>query len=143
MPHEETRLLIRLSLLVMNQRIFRSATSEKCALAPYDPSPCLPFSTLAQLECLSTMPLSRSTSWKPNPYQTQSQSTMLMELQMRMDPLWRRSRSYSDTASTWRRHALQLQTSGNKPSSLDTCGLPITTQRSTGLARASACLNAP
>src|SRR5258707_6993999 len=60
-----------------------------------------------------------------------------------MDPLQRRSRSHSDMASTWRRHASQLQTSGDKPSSLDTCGLPITTWRSTGLARASACLNAP
>src|SRR5258706_5401759 len=49
----------------------------------YDLSPCLPFLTLAQLECSSTAPLSRSTSWKPSPYQTQSQSTMSMELQMR------------------------------------------------------------
>src|SRR5258708_5115492 len=62
---------------------------------------------------------------------------------MRMDPSQRRSRSYSDMASTWRRHALQLQTLGNKLSSLDTHGLPITTWRSTGLARASACLDAP
>src|SRR5258707_15273703 len=62
---------------------------------------------------------------------------------MRMDPLWRRLRSYSDMASTQRRHASQLQTSGDKPSSLDIHGLPITTWRSTGLTRASACLNAP
>src|SRR5258708_461617 len=62
---------------------------------------------------------------------------------MRMDPSQRRSRSYSDMASTWRRHTLQLQTLGNKPSSLGTRGLPITTWRSTGLARASACLDAP
>src|SRR5258708_28260041 len=110
---------------------------------PYDPSPHLPFLTLVQLECSSTMPSSRSTSWKPSPYQTQSQSTMLMELQMRTDPLQRRSRSYSDMASTWRKHTLQLQASGDKLSSLDTCGLPITTKRLTGLTRASACLDAP
>src|SRR5258708_35838671 len=110
---------------------------------PYDLSPHLPFLTPAQPECSSTAPLSRNTSWKPGPYQTQSQSTTSMELQTRMDPLWRRLRSYSDMASTQRRHALQLQTSGNKPSSLDTCGLPITTWRLTGLARVSACLNAP
>src|SRR5258708_37898946 len=109
----------------------------------YDPSPCLPFSTPAQLECSSTAPLSRGTSWKPGPYQTQSQSTMLMELRMRTDPLWRRLRSYSDMASTQRRHTSWSQTLDNKSSSLDTHGLPITTQRSTGLARASACLNAP
>src|SRR5258708_13217671 len=96
---------------------------------PYDPSPCLPFSTPAQLECSSTAPLSRGTSWKPGPYQTQSQSTMLMELRMKTDPLWRKLRSYSDMASTQRRHTSWSQTLDNKSSSLDTHGLPITTQR--------------
>src|SRR5258708_29327235 len=110
---------------------------------PYNPSPHLPFLTPVQLECLSTMPSSRSTSWKPSPYQTHSQSTMSMALQMRTDPSWRRLRSYSNMASTWRRHALQLQTLGDKLSSLDTCGLSITTQRLTGLTRASPCLAAP
>src|SRR5258708_37975745 len=38
---------------------------------PYNPSPHPPFSTPVQLECSSTVPLSRSTSWKPGPYQTQ------------------------------------------------------------------------
>src|SRR5258708_5596134 len=39
---------------------------------------------------------------------------------MRMDPSWRRSRSYSDMANTQRRHALQLQTlvSGNSPQTI-------------------------
>src|SRR6266436_9138181 len=60
-----------------------------------------------------------------------------------MDPSQRRSRSYSDMASTQRRHTSWLQTSGDKPSSLDTHGLPITTWRLTGLARVSACLDAP
>ncbi len=68
-----------------------------------------------------------------------------------VEGLWRCSekhgvqytRSYSDMASTWRRHALWLQTLGDKPSSLDTCGLPITIQRSTGLTRVSPCLDAP
>src|SRR5258705_8136986 len=62
---------------------------------------------------------------------------------MRMDPSWRRSRSYSDMANTWRRCTLQLQTLDNKPSLLDICGSPTTTQKSIGLARVSLCLNAP
>src|SRR5258707_5521508 len=109
---------------------------------PYNPSPHLPFLTPVQLECSSTTPSSRSTSWKPSPYQTQSQSIMLMELQMRMDPSWSRSRSYSGMASTQRRHTSWLQTLGDKLSSLDTHGLPITIQKLTGLTRASPCLDA-
>src|SRR5258708_4083827 len=62
---------------------------------------------------------------------------------MRTDPSWRRLRSYSDMANTQRRHALQLGISGDRLSSLDTHGLSTTTQRLTGLARVSACLDAP
>src|SRR5260370_39005955 len=65
-----------------------------------------------------------------------------MEPQMRMDPSWRKLRSYSSMANTWRKHALQLPTSDSRPSSSDIHGLPITTQKSTGLARVSPCLNA-
>src|SRR5258705_5102925 len=65
-----------------------------------------------------------------------------MELQTRMDPSWRRSRSYSGMANTWRKHALQSPTSDDRPSSSDIHGLPITTQKLTGLARVSPCLDA-
>ncbi len=75
--------------------------------------------------------------------ETQSQSTMSTELQMRMDPSWRRSRSYSDTANTWRRCTSQSQTLGSRPSSSDICGSPTTTQRLTGLTRVSPCPDAP
>src|SRR6266436_285560 len=59
-----------------------------------------------------------------------------------MDPSWRKLRSYSGMANTWRKHALQLPTSDSRLSSLDIRGLPITTQKLTGLARVSPCLNA-
>src|SRR5258708_17509900 len=65
-----------------------------------------------------------------------------MEPQTRMDPSWRKLRSYSGMANTWRKHTLQLPTSDGRPSSSDICGLPITTQKLTGLARLSPCLDA-
>src|SRR5258707_9174630 len=65
-----------------------------------------------------------------------------MEPQMRTDPSWRKLRSYSGMANTWRKCALQLPTSDGRLSSLDIHGLPITTQKLTGLARVSPCLNA-
>src|SRR5258707_13713971 len=65
-----------------------------------------------------------------------------MEPQTRMDPSWRKLRSYSGMANTWRKHALQSPTSDGRPSSSDICGLPITTQKLTGLARVSPCLDA-
>src|SRR5258708_33814308 len=65
-----------------------------------------------------------------------------MEPQMRMDPSWRKLRSYSGMANTWRKHTLQLPTSDGRPSSSDIRGLPITTWKLTGLARVSPCLNA-
>src|SRR5258708_14263399 len=65
-----------------------------------------------------------------------------MEPQMRTDPSWRKLRSYSGMANTWRKHALQSPTLDGRPSSLDIRGLPITTQKLTGLARVSPCLNA-
>src|SRR5258708_27979168 len=65
-----------------------------------------------------------------------------MEPQMRMDPSWRKLRSYSGMANTWRKHALQLPTSDGRPSSSDIRGLPITTWKLTGLTRVSPCLNA-
>src|SRR5258708_38953128 len=65
-----------------------------------------------------------------------------MEPQMRMDPSRRKLRSYSSMANTWRKCTLQSPTSDGRPSSLDICGLPITTQKLTGLARVSPCLNA-
>src|SRR5258708_32981421 len=65
-----------------------------------------------------------------------------MEPQMRMDPSWRKLRSYSGMANTQRKHALQSPTLDSRPSSSDICGLPITTQKLTGLARVSPCLNA-
>src|SRR6266436_6676184 len=65
-----------------------------------------------------------------------------MEPQMRMDPSWRKLRSYSGTANTQRKHALQSPTSDGRPSSLDIRGLPITTWKLTGLTRVSPCLNA-
>src|SRR5260221_1785548 len=67
---------------------------------------------------------------------------MLMELQMRMDPSWRKLRSYSSMANTWRKCALQLPTLDSRPSSLDIHGLPITIQKLTGLTRVPPCLNA-
>src|SRR6266446_3131282 len=65
-----------------------------------------------------------------------------MEPQMRMDPSWRKLRSYSSMANTWRKHALQSPTSDGRPSSSDIHGLPITTWKLTGLTRVSPCLNA-
>src|SRR5258708_27862785 len=65
-----------------------------------------------------------------------------MELQMRMDPSWRKLRPYSGMANTQRKCALQLPTSDGRPSSSDIHGLPITIQKLTGLARVSPCLNA-
>src|SRR5260370_10640976 len=65
-----------------------------------------------------------------------------MEPQMRTDPSQRKLRSYSGMANTWRKHALQLPTLDSRPSSLDICGLPITTWKLTGLARVSPCLDA-
>src|SRR5258707_2268665 len=65
-----------------------------------------------------------------------------MEPQMRMDPSQRKLRSYSGMANTQRKHASQLPTSDGRPSSSDICGLPITTQKLTGLARVSPCLDA-
>src|SRR5260221_6533217 len=65
-----------------------------------------------------------------------------MEPQTRMDPSWRRLRSYSSMANTQRRCALQLPTLDSRPSSSGIHGLPITTWKLTGLARVSPCLNA-
>src|SRR5258708_22633801 len=65
-----------------------------------------------------------------------------MEPQTRTDPSWRKLRSYSGMANTQRKHALQSPTSDSRPSSLDIHGLPITTQKLTGLARVSPCLDA-
>src|SRR5258708_13649584 len=65
-----------------------------------------------------------------------------MELQTRMDPSQRKLRSYSSMANTWRKHALQSPTLDSRPSSLDIHGLSITTQKLTGLARVSPCLDA-
>src|SRR6266436_4900145 len=59
-----------------------------------------------------------------------------------MDPSWRKLRSYSSMANTQRKHALQLPTLDSRPSSSDIHGLPITTQKLTGLARVSPCLDA-
>src|SRR5258706_10929574 len=61
---------------------------------------------------------------------------------MRMDPSWRKLRSYSSMANTRRKHASQLPTLDGRPSSLDIHGLPITTRKLTGLARVSPCLDA-
>src|SRR5258708_56645 len=107
----------------------------------YAPSPPPPSSTQVQQGCLSTEPLPRSTSWRLAPCQTQYQFTTLMELQTRMDPSWRKLRSYSGMANTWRKHTSQLPTSDGRPSSLGIHGLPITIQKLTGLARVS-CLDA-
>src|SRR5258707_1846785 len=65
-----------------------------------------------------------------------------MEPQMRMDPSQRKLRSYSSMANTWRKCASQSPTSDGRLSSLDICGLPITTRKLTGLARVSPCLDA-
>src|SRR5258708_30570558 len=65
-----------------------------------------------------------------------------MEPQMRMDPSWRKLRSYSGMANTWRKCTLQLPTLDGRLSSSDICGLPITTRKLTGLTRVSPCLNA-
>src|SRR5260221_2472950 len=65
-----------------------------------------------------------------------------MEPQMRTDPSQRKLRSYSSMANTQRKHALQSPTSDSRPSSSDIRGLPITTQKLTGLARVSPCLDA-
>src|SRR5258707_14775917 len=65
-----------------------------------------------------------------------------MEPQMRMDPSWRKLRSYSGMANTWRKHTLQSPTLDGRLSSLDIHGLPITTWELTGLTRVSPCLNA-
>src|SRR5258708_12116601 len=65
-----------------------------------------------------------------------------MEPQMRTDPSQRKLSSYSSMANTQRKHALQSPTSDSRPSSSDIRGLPITTQKLTGLARVSPCLDA-
>src|SRR5258708_32893123 len=65
-----------------------------------------------------------------------------MEPQTRMEPSWRKLRSYSGMANTWRKHTLQSPTSDGRLSSLDIHGLPITTRKLTGLARVSPCLDA-
>src|SRR5258705_7496251 len=65
-----------------------------------------------------------------------------MEPQMRMDPSWRKLRSYSGMANTWRKCTLQLPTLDSRLSSSDIHGLPITTWKLTGLARVSPCLDA-
>src|SRR6266436_1302898 len=65
-----------------------------------------------------------------------------MEPQMRMDPSWRKLRSYSGMANTQRKHALQSPTSDGRPSLSDIHGLPITTWKLTGLTRVSPCLDA-
>src|SRR5258708_136853 len=65
-----------------------------------------------------------------------------MEPQTRTDPSQRKLRSYSSMANTQRKCALQSPTLDGRPSSSDIRGLPITTQKLTGLARASPCLNA-
>src|SRR5260221_2694434 len=65
-----------------------------------------------------------------------------MEPQMRTAPSWRKLRSYSGMANTQRKCTLQPPTSDSRPSSSDICGLPITTQKLTGFARVSPCLNA-
>src|SRR5258708_38402267 len=65
-----------------------------------------------------------------------------MEPQMRTDPSWRKLRSCSGMADTWRKRTLQSPTLDGRPSSLDIRGLPITTRKLTGLARVSPCLNA-
>src|SRR6266481_5834689 len=65
-----------------------------------------------------------------------------MEPQTRMDPSWRKLRSYSGMANTWRKHALQSPTLDGRPSSSDIHGLPITTWKLTGLTRVSPCLDA-
>src|SRR5258708_35253488 len=81
---------------------------------PYTLSPPPPSSTQVQQGCLSTKPLPRSTSWRLTPCQTQYQFTMSMELQMRMDPSQRKSRSYSSMGNTWRKCALQSPTSDGR-----------------------------
>src|SRR5258708_1851841 len=65
-----------------------------------------------------------------------------MEPQMRKEPSQRKLRSYSGMDNTQRKHALQSPTSDGRPSSSDIRGLPITTQKLTGLTRVSPCLNA-
>src|SRR5258705_1435008 len=65
-----------------------------------------------------------------------------MEPQMRMDPSWRKLRSYSDMANTWRKHTLQSPTLDGRRSSSGIHGLPIRTWKLTGLTRVSPCLNA-
>src|SRR6266436_285559 len=65
-----------------------------------------------------------------------------MEPQTRMDPSWRKLRSYSSMANTWRKHTLQSPTLDGRPSSSDIHGLPITTRKLTGLTRVSPCLDA-
>src|SRR5260221_6258132 len=102
-----------------------------------------PYTTLFRSQgCLSTKPLPRSTSWRLAPCQTQYQFTATMELQMRMDPSQRKLRSYSGMANTQRKCTLQLPTLDGRPPSSDICGLPITIQKLTGLARVSPCLDA-
>src|SRR5258708_23430314 len=65
-----------------------------------------------------------------------------MEPQMRTDPSQRKLRSYSSMANTWRKCTLQSPTLDGRLSSLDIHGLPITTQKLTGLTRVSPCLDA-
>src|SRR5260221_14437257 len=65
-----------------------------------------------------------------------------MEPQMRMDPSWRKLRSYSSMGNTQRKHASQSPTLDGRPSSSDIHGLPITIWKLIGLARVSPCLDA-
>src|SRR5260370_7643620 len=65
-----------------------------------------------------------------------------MEPQMRMDPSWRKLRSYSGMVNTWRKCTLQSPTSDGRLLSSDIHGLPITTRKLTGLTRVSPCLDA-
>src|SRR5258708_38982596 len=65
-----------------------------------------------------------------------------MDPQMRVDASQGGLRSYSSMANTWRKCTLQLPTLDGRTSSLDIHGLPITTQKLTGLTRVSPCLDA-
>src|SRR5258708_32500106 len=67
---------------------------------------------------------------------------MSMELQMRMDPSQRKSRSYSSMGNTQRKHASQSPTLDGRPSSSDIHGLPITIWKLIGHARVSPRLDA-
>src|SRR5258707_5758417 len=130
------------SIYVLSKSAHTLNMSVELRTTTYALSPPPPSSTQVQQGCLSTKPLPRSTSWRLAPCQTQYQFTTLMELQMRMDPSWRKSRSYSSMANTWRKCTSQSPTLDGRLSSSDIHGLPITTQKLTGLTRMSPCLNA-